>query len=93
MSPEQARGEPAGPAGDIFSLGLVLYAILTGKSAFEESSFRGADRLKAVREAAIVPPRSRDPNLPAGPGGDLPQGAGGASRGPLRLGAAPWPRM
>ena len=49
MSPEQARGEPARPPGDIFSLGLVLYAILTGKSAFEESSFRGPDRLKAVR--------------------------------------------
>ena len=64
MSPEQAQGEPAGPAGDVFSLGLVLYAILTGKSAFEGSSFRGADRLKAVREAAIVPPRGRDPRLP-----------------------------
>ena len=64
MSPEQARGEPAGPASDIFSLGLILYAILTGRSAFEESSFRGADRLQAVREAAIVPPRRRDPRLP-----------------------------
>jgi serine/threonine-protein kinase len=64
MSPEQARGEPAGPAGDIFGLGLVLYAILTGRSAFDESSFRGADPLKAVREAAIVPPRRRDPSLP-----------------------------
>jgi eukaryotic-like serine/threonine-protein kinase len=64
MSPEQARGEPVGPAGDIFGLGLVLYAILTGRSAFDESSFRGADPLKAVREAAIVPPRRRDPGLP-----------------------------
>ena len=89
MSPEQARGEPVGPAGDIFSLGLVLYAILTGKSAFEESSFRGADRLKAVREAAIVPPRGRDPGAAAGAGGDLPEGAGGAARGPLCLGAGP----
>src|SRR5207302_1390019 len=42
MSPEQAKGEPAGPASDLFSLGLVLYAILTGKSAFDEASFRGA---------------------------------------------------
>jgi tetratricopeptide (TPR) repeat protein/tRNA A-37 threonylcarbamoyl transferase component Bud32 len=64
MSPEQARGEPAGPAGDIFSLGLVLYGILTGKSAFDESSLRGPDRLRAVRDAAIVPPRRRDPRLP-----------------------------
>jgi tetratricopeptide (TPR) repeat protein len=64
MSPEQARGEPAGPAGDIFGLGLVLYAILTGKSAYEESSFGDADPLEAVRAAAIVPPRRRDPGLP-----------------------------
>jgi tetratricopeptide (TPR) repeat protein len=64
MSPEQARGEPVGPAGDIFGLGLILYAILTGKSAFEESSFRGVDPLQAVREAAIVPPRRREPGLP-----------------------------
>jgi serine/threonine protein kinase len=64
MSPEQARGEPARPAGDGFSLGLVLYAILTGKSAFDESSQRGPDRLKAVRDAAIVPPRRRDPGVP-----------------------------
>jgi serine/threonine-protein kinase len=64
MSPEQARGEPAGPAGDIYSLGLVLYAILTGRSAYGESSERGPDRLDAVREAAIVPPRRRDARLP-----------------------------
>jgi eukaryotic-like serine/threonine-protein kinase len=64
MSPEQARGEPAGPAGDIFCLGLILYAMLTGKPAFEESSSRDADRLKAVRDAAVVPPRGRDPKLP-----------------------------
>jgi serine/threonine protein kinase len=63
MSPEQAKGEPAGPAGDIFSLGLILYGILTGKSAFAESRFRGGDPLEAVRAAAIVPPRRRDPRL------------------------------
>ncbi len=48
MSPEQARGEPAVPAGDIFSLGLILYAIVTGKSAFDESSLRGPDRLRGA---------------------------------------------
>jgi serine/threonine protein kinase/tetratricopeptide (TPR) repeat protein len=60
MSPEQAKGEPVGPASDIFSLGLILYAILTGKSAFDESILRGAD----PGEAAVVPPRHRDPSLP-----------------------------
>ena len=63
MSPEQVRGEPASPASDIFSLGLVLYAILTGKSAFTDAA-SPEDGLKAVREAAIVPPRRRDPQLP-----------------------------
>jgi tetratricopeptide (TPR) repeat protein/tRNA A-37 threonylcarbamoyl transferase component Bud32 len=64
MSPEQARGEPAGPAGDIFSLGLFLHAILTGRSPFEAPNARGRGWLEAVRAAAIVPPRQRDPRVP-----------------------------
>ncbi len=64
MSPEQARGEPAAPASDIFNLGLILYAILTGRSAFEAADQRGAGLVEAVRAAAIVPPRRRDPRLP-----------------------------
>ncbi len=63
MSPEQARGEPAGPAGDIFSLGLILYAIITGKCAFGGARFCGPDGLRAVRTASIVPPRRRDPRI------------------------------
>jgi eukaryotic-like serine/threonine-protein kinase len=34
MSPEQVRGEPAGPPSDIFSVGCILYEMLTGRSAF-----------------------------------------------------------
>ena len=35
LSPEQARGEPAGPASDVYSLALVLLELLTGRRAFE----------------------------------------------------------
>jgi len=34
MSPEQARGQPAGSASDIFAAGCVVYEMLTGKCAF-----------------------------------------------------------
>ncbi|WP_431679998.1 serine/threonine-protein kinase [Kitasatospora sp. KL5] len=36
LSPEQASGEPAGPAGDVFSLGAVLAFAATGTAPFGE---------------------------------------------------------
>ena len=38
FSPEQIRGEPAGPLSDIFSMGCVLYEMLSGKRAFAGAS-------------------------------------------------------
>jgi len=42
MSPEQILGEPADPRSDLFSLGLVLYELLSGISAFEHTASKSA---------------------------------------------------
>jgi type II secretory pathway predicted ATPase ExeA len=62
-APEVWRGEPAGPAADIYSLGATYFHLLTGRPPFP-----GAD-VPAVEEAHLhgpVPdPRALRPQLPA----------------------------
>lgn len=38
MSPEQAAGRPIGPTSDVYSMGAILFALLTGQAPFEDAS-------------------------------------------------------
>ncbi|MBW6463267.1 MAG: Stk1 family PASTA domain-containing Ser/Thr kinase [Firmicutes bacterium] len=62
ISPEQARGELAGKQSDLYSLGVVLYEMVTGKVPFEAES-PVALAMKHIQEQ-IVPPRRLVESIP-----------------------------
>ncbi|MFJ3811239.1 serine/threonine-protein kinase [Streptomyces sp. NPDC090073] len=62
LAPERALGRPAQPASDVYSLGCVLYELLTSRTPF-----RGATSLAVVKQhvdATPAPPSRLRPEIP-----------------------------
>ncbi|MCI0336199.1 MAG: protein kinase [Acidobacteria bacterium] len=63
MSPEQAKGEQAGGASDVFALGIVLYELATRRHPFRGRSTLVV--LQAITSELVPPPSRTNPEISA----------------------------
>ena len=62
--PEQILGKPQDARSDIFSLGVVLYEMITGNRPFDADSLQGI--CARIMSSTPLPPSQTNPSLPAG---------------------------
>jgi serine/threonine-protein kinase len=63
MAPEQVRGDPIDRRVDVFAMGIVLYALTTGKHPLRKES-EGATLFAITSDEPVVPPRQFLPDYP-----------------------------
>ncbi len=63
MSPEQVLGQPAGPGSDVFSIGTLLYELLTGCHPFTAGS--AVETMHRILHDTPDPPSTLVPGLPS----------------------------
>jgi eukaryotic-like serine/threonine-protein kinase len=93
LSPEQVAGRPAGPASDVYAVGVLLHEMIAGRPPFE-----GADPLSVALArqqqdppASMRPARSSSPRSPTSSSGPSAVTRRAGSRPPARC-EPPWPR-